>query len=118
MVRKVSDYKGPLQKILERSCPKLSVQKNLTFKNCFGAVAGYVEGNIFCVFGQFGFALKLPKASIDALFKIGGQPLRYFPKGHIKKDYAVIPETIMIEKEKMTILIRKSVKFSTEANCF
>ncbi len=77
-------------------------------------MAGYVEGNIFCALGQFGFALKLPKTDIDALFKIGGQPLRYFPKGHIKKDYVVIPDTIIVEKRKMIALIRKSVKFSTD----
>lgn len=109
----MSEHKDQLQKILERSFPELAVRHALTFKNCFGAVAGYAEGNIFCSYGTFGFALKLPKMDIDALFKIGGQPLRYFPKGHIKKDYAVIPQAIMVEKGKMRALIKKSVKFTT-----
>ena len=111
----MSGYKEQLQNILELFWPELTVRHTLTFKNSFGAVAGYAGGNIFCSYGQFGFALKLPKKAIDELLKIGGIPLRYFPKGHIKKDYAVIPETLMAEKGKMASLIKKSVKFSTRA---
>jgi hypothetical protein len=33
---------------------------DLEFKNCFGAVADYVDGRIFCSCGKFGQALRLP----------------------------------------------------------
>ena len=115
MTKKVSCYREQLQNTLDIFCPELAVRHVLTFKNCFGAVSGYIEGNIFCSYGKFGFALKLQKTDIEALFKVGGQPLRYFVKGHIKKDYAVTPEAIWGEKEKMKVLIKKSAKFSTES---
>jgi TfoX/Sxy family transcriptional regulator of competence genes len=109
----MSVYKEQLQNILEQCYPQLANRHTLTFKNCFGAVAGYVDGRIFCSCGVFGIALKLPESDRDEIFSAGGKPLRYFEKGHIKKDYAVIPQPLIADKKSMMALIKKSIKFSS-----
>jgi TfoX/Sxy family transcriptional regulator of competence genes len=72
-----------------------------------------VDEKIFCSCGAFGFALKLPETDREIIFKSGGKPLKYFAKGHIKKEYAVIPQPLIADKKSMRALIKKSVKYSS-----
>ena len=67
----------------------------ISYNGCFGAMAGYVDGKIFCSLGKFGFVLKLPPSELENLIKIDCKPLKYFKKGHIKRDYAVISQVIL-----------------------
>ncbi|MBI3605278.1 MAG: TfoX/Sxy family protein [Nitrospirae bacterium] len=84
----------------------------LEFKNCFGAIAGYVDGRIFVSCGKFGVALRLPPENLESLFKEKGvKPLKYFPNGHIKKEYAVLPQQIIEDEQRFKKLINKSIKF-------
>ncbi len=110
----MSGYKEQLLNILEQSYPQLASQHTLTFKNSFGAVAGYVEERIFCSCGNFGFALKLPEADREKIFKSGGKPLKYFAKGHIKKEYVVLPQALIADKKAMRALIKKSIKYTSK----
>jgi TfoX/Sxy family transcriptional regulator of competence genes len=103
--------KKTLQEILSNAYPQIENQYETEFKNCFGAVAGYVDSNIFCSYGKFGFAIKLPKLDIEQLLKEGAEPFRYFPNGHVKKDYAVLPKKIMLGKKRLKKLITTSVEF-------
>ena len=85
------DYSSKLQELLRQARPRLAVRHRLEFKRCFGAVAGYVDGNIFVSSGKFGVALKLPSQTLSKLFKEEDVlHLKYFPNGHVKKEYAVI----------------------------
>jgi len=87
-----SDYRARLAALLEGVRPRLVDTNSLTFKNVFGAVVGYVDGRIFASCGAFGVALSLPPQALERLLaqdSVG--PLRYFPKGHVKKQYAVLP---------------------------
>ena len=104
--------KEPCWTTIEESYPQLASRHTLTFKNCFGAVAGYVDGRIFCSCGVFGFALKLPEADRDEIFSADGKSLKYFAKGHVKKEYAVIPSPLFADKNLMRSLIKKSIKYS------
>ena len=105
-------YLEEITKLLEQARPRLAVTHHLEFKNCFGAVAGYVDGNIFISYGKFGVALKLPKVILDDLFKDKDiEHLRYFPNGHIKKEYAVLPRRILESKNMLKKLIDKSIQF-------
>ena len=106
--------KEQLKEILNNTYPQLEKQYKLEFKNCFGAIAGYTDGNIFCSCGKFGFALKLPNEDVGKLLKEGAKPLQYFPNGHVKKDYAVLPDVIMRDKKQLKELIVTSVKFVTK----
>ena len=80
------------------------------FKNVFGAVGSYVNGHIFITCGKFGVALKLPPETLAALFKDKDiQHLKYFRKGHMKKEYAVIPKRILNNKRQFKKLLDKSI---------
>ena len=75
--------------------------------------------------GDWGEVKKLtaPDAETDDAFGIlgasdraapleqGGAPLRYFPKSPIKKDYAVIPESIRSDDVALALWINASVEF-------
>jgi len=95
-------------------CPSFKSTRKVEFKNCFGAVAGYVGGNIFISCGKFGVVLKLSKKVLDGLFKEKDvRHLKYFPKGHVKKEYAVIPERILNNKRQFQKLVDESIKYVT-----
>lgn len=106
------DYRGNLIQILAEVHPSLSQTYRLEFKNSFGAVTGYLNGEIFVACGKFGFALKLSPAVIEQLFaEKNAIPLKYFEKGHIKKDYAVLLEPVLTDKVRLKKLVEDSIEF-------
>ena len=107
-------YLDELKKLLEQASPELASSGALDFKNVFGAVAGYVEGNIFITCGKFGVALKLPSETLEELFLLKEKDverLRYFPKGHIKKEYAVLPKRMLADERLLKELLDKSIRY-------
>ena len=108
-----SIYFNILEKLLRKTNPKLFNTYKLEFKNCFGAVTGYVNGQIFVSCGKFGIALRLPPKTINELFKQEKvSHLKYFSKGHIKKEYAVIPKSIIHHRKHFKKLLNKSIKYA------
>ncbi len=60
-----------------------------------------------------GFTLVILFSSIT--FTSGASSeLRYFTKGHIKRQYSIIPEIIILDPEKIQRWIRKSIEFVLE----
>jgi TfoX-like protein len=105
-------YLDRITTLVSLARPKLSQTHDLEYKNCFGAVAGCIEGQIFISCGKFGVALKLPPKTIAKLSKESDvKPLKYFPKGHVKKDYAVLPRRILEDKSQFKKLIERSIRF-------
>ena len=39
------------------------------------------------------------------------EPLRYFPNGHIKKEYAVLPERILEDGRRFKTLVDASIEY-------
>jgi len=109
----MNDHKKRLNAILHDAWPDIDKHYALDFRKLFGVVGGYINDKIFCSCGDFGFALKLPSEDVGALLKEGAHPLKYFPNGHIKKDYAVLTDTMIKEHEILCGLIKKSINFST-----
>ena len=108
-----SKYFDKVSSLLKQAQPKLATIHRLEFKNCFGAVAGYVDGHIFISCGKFGLALKLPAETLTSLFKEKDVlQLRYFPRGHIKKEYAVIPQRIIDDKNRFKKLLVTSMQYA------
>ncbi len=108
-----NSYLDKLTKLLEQARPKLAATHQLEFKNVFGAVAGYVDGNIFMSCGKFGVALRLPPETLVSVFKEEGvENLKYFPKGHVKKEYAVLPKGILDNKDRFKKLLDKSIRYA------
>jgi hypothetical protein len=59
-------------------------------KHFFSGAALYVNGRICVSWSPVGLAFKLPEAEVNKLINRGcAKPLRYFPKGNIKKGYAL-----------------------------
>src|SRR5215469_4819492 len=105
-----TDYLSRLRRVLSCDNPPLSESVRLDFKKCFGAVAAYADGNIFASSGAFGIALKLPPSLLSDLFKEPGVTrLKYFKNGHVKKNYAVIPQHILRDRGRLRELINASV---------
>ena len=108
----VNQYRDQLAMLLEQVRPQLAIEHQLEFKNLFGAVAGYVGGRIFISCGKFGVALRLPADVLADLFKEPDvERLRYFHKGHVKKEYAVVPMRIIGDHQYWSKLIDESVNY-------
>ncbi len=98
-------------KLLKQVRPKLPIQYQLEFKNVFGAIGGYLNGHIFISCGQFGVALRLPPDTLNKLFQEKeATHLRYFPNGHIKKEYAVLSKRILENKPQLKKLVDESIQ--------
>ena len=111
-----AEYLRRLEVLLEVAYPTLATRHRIDFKSCFGAVALYVDGNIFVSCGRFGVALRLPPKTLAELFKEAEvSPLKYFPNGHVKKEYAVIPERIIGDQTRLKSLLVKSVRYASSA---
>ena len=105
-------YFYKVTKLLKQVRPRLTTTHQLSFKNVFGAIAGYVNGNIFITCGTFGVALRLPPKTLCDLFKNKDvKPLKYFSNGHIKKEYAVLPTRIMDDEFQLKKLVDKSIDY-------
>ena len=107
-----NEYLGAITKLLKQAHPRLATSRQLEFKNVFGTVGGYVDNRIFITCGKFGVALKLPREVLDELFEEKGvKHLKYFPKGHVKKEYAVLPKRILENKHQLKKLTDESIKY-------
>ncbi len=106
------DYLAQLTNVLGQARPRLASTHRLEFKSVFGATSGYVNGSIFVSCGEFGVALRLPPETLEDVFKEEGvQPLRYFPRGHIKKEYAVLPTWILTDRRRLKKLVDASIEY-------
>ncbi|MCH7484270.1 MAG: hypothetical protein IIA90_03865 [Chloroflexi bacterium] len=107
-----NEYLDEITTLLKQVRPELATTHRLEFKNVFGAVGGYVNGYIFISHGKFGVALKLPKEVLDELFKGKDiKHLRYFPRGHLKKEYAILSKEVLENKRQLGKLVDESIKY-------
>ncbi len=64
--------------------------KSIEIKHFFSGAALYINETICASWSPAGLAFKLPEKEVDNLINNGKAiPLKYFPKGHIKKGYAL-----------------------------
>ncbi len=105
-------YLRDLQDLLAAAAPKGGRVVTVTCKHFFSGAAAYVDGHIFMSFTPVGLALKLPEAARADLGKQGGEPLRYFPKGPIKKDYVVVSKRLTADPTALSPWIAQSIAFA------
>ncbi len=67
------------------------------------------KGRICIALTPVRLVLKLPQAARGRLAKTGAKPLRYFPKGPIKKDYVVVPRGFEGDRRKLKLWARKAI---------
>ncbi len=107
-----NNYLEKITILLKQARPRLATTYRLEFKNVFGAVGGYVSGQIFVSCGKFGVALRLPPDMLHDLFqKKKAKHLKYFRKGHVKKEYAVLSKQILGNKHQLKKIVDESIKF-------
>lgn len=74
------------------------ISKPVVVKHFFSGAALYVNEIICVSWSPVGLAFKLPEKEVDKLINAGkANTLRYFPKGYVKKGYALF-ENPEIEK--------------------
>lgn len=109
-----NQYRDNLTRLLKQASPDLVSSHEWAFKNVFGASGAYVDGAIFASSGRFGIALRLPPYILEALLKEEGvEPFRYFPKGHIKNEYALLPERLLADGSRFNELLMQSIAYAT-----
>src|SRR5712692_10847147 len=101
-----------LRSLLERAKLDLDSRRAIECKHFFSGAAAYANGRIFMTLTSVGLALKLPQDSRELLIGNGASPLRYFPKGPIKKDYVVVPKALANNEETLASRIRESIRFA------
>ncbi len=84
----------------------------LDIKHFFGGAAAYADGRICISLTNVGLALKLPEDERAKLKGKGATPLRYFPKGPIKKDYVVVPAAFLDDPATLTAWAHKSIDYA------
>ena len=85
---------------------------HLECKHFFGGAALYAEKRICISLTPLGLGIKLPEETKNKLLKDKKAiPLRYFPKGPIKKSYVLFPGGVEKSGKEFDYLVSKSIEY-------
>ena len=101
-----------LRSLLERAAPNLDPGVAIECKHFFSGAAAYADGKVFMSLTPAGLALKLPAEALLQLMEAGARPLRYFPKGPVKKEYVVLPEKLARDDNALAPWIEESIRYA------
>ena len=101
-----------LRSLLAAASSKLDREIATECKHFFSGAAAYANGRIFMTLTTVGLALKLPADSQAELTRRGAKPLRYFPRGPIKKDYVIVPDRLARDVDALVPWLAKSALFA------
>lgn len=107
-----TEYLEQLTDLLQKTTPAKNKGVKLEYGHFFSGAAVYANGRICMSLTPAGFAIKLPEKSRNALLKQKGvKRLRYFPNGPIKKDYVVLPKTMLKDARTLRHWVRISIEY-------
>ncbi|MEK6869460.1 MAG: TfoX/Sxy family protein [Nanoarchaeota archaeon] len=107
------EYLEKLSGLMRQAVPHGFKNIKIEIKHFFSGAAVYTNGKICITLTPVGFAVKLPEESRNVLIKQkGAKPLRYFPKGHIKKDYVVLPKTMLKNTKTLRFWVEASIDYA------
>ena len=107
------EYLQELTDLIERLTSGRFKNVKLECKHFFSGAAVYANGKICMSLTPAGFAIKLPETSRNILMnEDGATPLRYFPKGPIKKDYVVLSEEMLDDTKALRRWVSTSIKYA------
>lgn len=67
-------------------------KNDIEVKHFFSGAALYFDKKLCVSWSPLGLAFKLPNRKVESLISSGEAiPLKYFPKGHVKKAYVLFP---------------------------
>jgi len=102
--------------LLDELALELGEDVDLQVKPFFGGAAAYANGQICLSLTKVGFAVKLPQADRQVLLNKGAQPLRYFPNAPIKKQYVILPASIMNDPDSLRKWVERCISYVSEKN--
>ncbi len=83
------EYFEKLNSLVEKLDIKNEISGEIEIKHFFSGAALYINKTICASWSPTGLAFKLSEEEANSLINSGKAiPLKYFPKGHIKKRYA------------------------------
>lgn len=80
-------------------------------KRYFSGAAAYANGRIFISLTPVGLAVKLAEPDKEALMRMRGTALRYFPKAPVKKAYVVVPENLAANTDLLKPWLARSISY-------
>ena len=84
------EYFNKLSALIEALGLEPDVYLSLQVKHFFSGAALYTNDVICATLSPAGLAFKLPEKQVSELLRSGiAVPLKYFSRGHIKKEYAL-----------------------------
>ena len=106
------EYLLQLTALLRQSTSGIFKGVDLECRHFFSGAAAYADERICMSLTPVGFALKLPEESRSLLIgDQGATPLRYFPKGPIKKDYVILPDEMVKNEETLRRWVKASIEY-------
>ena len=106
------EYVDKLTDLMADLAEDFSSPAPLEIKHFFSGAAGYAAGRICITFTPVGLALKLPEAlRTELLQEKDTKHLRYFPKAPVKKDYVVLPQRMIDDRDTLRFWLEKSVAY-------
>ena len=111
------EYFEKLSELIKRAKFGKSKNVKLEIKHFFSGAAVYVNSSICITLTPIGLAIKLPEQLRNKLIKQkNAKTLLYFAKGHIKKDYAVLPESLLTDIKNLRLWLKTSIEYVKEKN--
>ncbi len=90
LINMAKEYLEKLSSLINELKIETEINSSIEVKHFFSGAALYINGSICVSWSPVGLAFKLSENEVSKLFDSGiAKPLRYFPKGHIKKGYAL-----------------------------
>jgi len=84
------EYFKKLSNLINKLNLEGEISSSVEVKHFFSGAVLYVDGSICASWSPVGLAFKLPDEEVVQLIKSGSaKPLKYFPKGNVKKGYAL-----------------------------
>lgn len=88
--RMAKQYQDKLSRLVSTLDVEKEVAGRMEVRHLFAGAALYVDGVVCASWSPVGLAFKLPEKDVTRLIGNGqAKPLKYFPKGHVKKGYAL-----------------------------
>ena len=107
------EYLEKLSAFVEKATSNYSENSNLECKHFFSGAALYAEERICISLTPVGLAIKLPEEAKDKLLKNKkAVPLRYFPKGPIKKGYVLFPDGVAKGGKMLHKYVKESIEYA------
>ena len=112
----VKAYVEKLTELMKQATSEKHRDVRLETKHFFSGAAVYANGAICITLTPAGFALKLPEEHRTTLLqKHGATPLRYIPKAPLKKEYVVLPASMVDDRSALRRWIAESIGYAVRS---